>query len=237
MQEYQINPLPFSPSDLNALGMALNLKKNLEHVNVVVLSMGPKCSLDAMQDLYCYGVDYIYLCSDRYFAGSDTLATTFVLARALQKIRSLNSIELILCGKNTIDSNTGQVGPGLAYRLQAEYYDSLQRIDITDVEMSLVTERFIFKRSDTLVLATVDQKYSLPFPSIKDIQGAKNKTIVVWDNEDLKIEKGMVGLTGSPTKIVKTDTKYPAIKKKVIVGGTLQEKAIFLKELIKRKGN
>lgn len=237
IQEYHLTPLPFSPSDLDALGMALHLKEKLNHTSVSVLSMGPKSALDALQDLYSYGVDNIYLCSDGCFAGSDTLATTFVLARAVQKIQNLNSIQVILCGKNTIDSNTGQVGPGLAWRLQAEYYDSLKQINITETNMILVTDRFIFSQASGDLVGTVDQKYPLPFPTIKDIQKAKNKAIIIWDHEILNIEKAMVGLSGSPTKIVKTDIKYPSVKKKMIVEGTLQEQTIFLKELIKRKGN
>ncbi len=235
-EEYREKLLPFSPCDRNALGMALAIKKEWENITVSVVSMGPNQASRSLQDLYSYGVDEVYLISDKCFAGSDTLATTYVLASAIEKINQLQPIELILCGKNTIDSNTGQVGPGLAYRLNTEYYDLLQKIHKTEEGNVYETERYFVSNPESRVLATVNVECCIPFPTIHNIQLAKNKNIVLWNNKDLGLDTNRVGLSGSPTKLVKADTKYPSSIKKTFIEGNLQVKLSFLQEIIDSKG-
>jgi electron transfer flavoprotein beta subunit len=119
----------FNPEDLNALEMALQLK---EHYGgeVIVITMGPPRAADILKDSLCRGADRVILLSDRRFAASDTLATSYTIAQAIQK--HLMPYDMVLCGRQAIDGDTAQVGPQVAEKLgisQVTFADAVLSIE------------------------------------------------------------------------------------------------------------
>src|SRR6056297_2323114 len=116
-----------NPYDMHAIEEGLRIKENTGG-KVTVISMGPSQVKDSLKEAVALGVDEVILLSDRAFAGSDTLATSYTLARGIAKIAN---VDLILCGKQAIDGDTDQVGPGIAEHLQlhhATYVDEILTI-------------------------------------------------------------------------------------------------------------
>src|SRR5271165_5879038 len=109
-------PSIINPYDLFALEEALRLRDNV-HGQVTVLTMGPPMAEDSLRKAMAYGADRAVLLTDRHFAGSDTLATTYALANAIKKVSEVWSPpQVVFTGKQTIDGDTAQVGPGIAKR-------------------------------------------------------------------------------------------------------------------------
>lgn len=156
-----------------------------------------------MQDLYSYGVDSVYLVSDKSFAESDTLATTFVLSTAIKKIMESTKINLILCGDKTIDSNTGQISAGLAYRIGAQYCNCLQSVALIDEKYEFITDQYTLKNYDGVVVADVNSEWELPFPSLQNIMKAKEKKVICWSNDDLNMDLNRVGASGPQLRLLK----------------------------------
>ncbi len=110
-------PFIMNPFDTHALEEALRLKDKYG-VRVAALSMGPPNAEMTLRKALSVGVDEVYLLSDRAFGGADTLATSKVIAEAVRKLSEKDELALVLCGKQTIDGDTAQVGPGIALRLE-----------------------------------------------------------------------------------------------------------------------
>ena len=121
-----------NPFDLVALEAALTLKDTYGGT-VAVISMGPPQAEQALREALSLGADKVILLSDRAFAGADTLATGYTLARAIQKLAKSGSVDLVLCGKQAVDGDTAQVGPGIATRLG--YTQFTYVAEITDIDM------------------------------------------------------------------------------------------------------
>ena len=109
-------PAILNPYDTHAVEEAVRLRDRYGG-SVSVLSMGPPPAVQAIKKCIEIGADEGYLITDRRFAGADTLATSYALKKALDKISKINPVDLIICGKMSIDGDTGQVGPGIARRL------------------------------------------------------------------------------------------------------------------------
>ena len=127
-------PAIFNPEDLNALEQALRLKDKIEGTTVHILTMGPGRAAEVIREAMFRGADGGYLLSDRAFAGSDTLATSYALACAL---RNLNA-DLLICGRQAIDGDTAQVGPQVAEKLglpQVTYAEEI--LECTDSKMTI----------------------------------------------------------------------------------------------------
>ena len=125
-------PAIFNPEDLNALEAALFIKDKVAGSTVYVLTMGPLRAADIIRDAMFRGADGGYLLTDRKFAGSDTLATSYALSCALKKIQP----DLIVAGRQAIDGDTAQVGPQVAEKLglpQVTYVEEI--LDITDTKI------------------------------------------------------------------------------------------------------
>jgi electron transfer flavoprotein beta subunit len=119
----------FNPEDLNALEMGLELKERYGG-EVIVITMGPPRAADILKDSLCRGADRVILLSDRRFAASDTLATSYTIAQAIQT--HLMPYDLVLCGRQAIDGDTAQVGPQVAEKLgisQATFADKVLEIE------------------------------------------------------------------------------------------------------------
>ncbi len=126
-------PTIINPYDLFALEEALRLRDRIGGV-VTVLTMGPPTAEESLRKALAFGADRAVLLTDRSFAGSDTLATTFALAQALAKIgESWGPPSIVFCGKQTIDGDTAQVGPGIASRLDLNQLTYVARITDLDI--------------------------------------------------------------------------------------------------------
>ncbi len=204
--ETQINPF-----DLYALEEAVRTKERMTEADgpstVTVISMGPPQAEDALREAIALGADEAILLSDRAFAGSDTWCTSYVLAMAIRKIEP----DLVFCGMQAIDGDTGQVGPGIAVHndmAQAAYVAEVKEIDAK----KLVAKRLIEEGYETVelklpALLTVVKEINEPrTPSLRGKMAAKKAEIIKWGAADLGTPDDKVGLLGSPTQVVKIMT-------------------------------
>ena len=132
-------PTIVNPDDLHALEAAMRIKENID-ASVTVLTMGPATAIDALKECLYRGADDVILLTDRRFAGSDTLATSYVLKCAVETI---GSFDLIICGRQAIDGDTAQVGPQLAEKLnlnQVTYVSEVMDICRTSITVKRSTE-------------------------------------------------------------------------------------------------
>ncbi len=119
-------PAIFNPEDMHALELALSLKDQFE-ANITVLTMGPPKAASVLRDTLFRGADSVYLITDRKFAGADTLATSYTLMKAIQKVRP--DFDLVICGRQAIDGDTAQVGPQIAEKLHIPQVSYVERIE------------------------------------------------------------------------------------------------------------
>ncbi len=193
-----------NPFDLFAVEEALRLKEKLGG-KVTALSMGPPQAEAALRVVISMGVDEGVLISDPAFAGSDTWATGYALAAAVRKI---GDFDLILCGNQASDGDTGQVGPGIAVHLDLPQITYARKIDAIDQE-HLVAQRLLEDGYEAIYaplpcLLTVVKEINEPrFPSLKGKIAARKAEIAHWTAEDIGADSSMVGLSGSPTRVVK----------------------------------
>lgn len=199
-----------NPFDAYALEEAVRIKE--EHGGTVtVLTMGPPQAEQVLREAISVGADKAVLLSDPAFAGADTLATSYTLARAIHK---LEDFQLILCGKQAIDGDTAQVGPGIAVHLGLPQIIFVRRIrEVTGTE--LVAERmtetgFEAVRTKLPALVTVVKDINQPrLPSLRGKMTAAKAVIPVWTAKDLNLDAGRIGLQGSPTWVRKIFSPPP----------------------------
>lgn len=176
-----------NPFDESALECALKLSDD-----VTVISMGPKMSEDALKPLTRLGAKVI-LISDNIFAGSDTLATSYILSTAIKQME----YDLILCGRQSIDGDTAQVGPMLSQMLEKPLITNALEVECKKNEVFAKT-RMGEKHTQLPALVTVERGYVLRFPSIF----SKIDNIEIVDNKVLNCDISKCGLSGSPTKVL-----------------------------------
>ncbi|MDA8163527.1 MAG: electron transfer flavoprotein subunit beta/FixA family protein [Desulfobacteraceae bacterium] len=193
-----------NPYDRHALEEAVRLKE-AHGGSVTVLSMGPPQTEATLRDAISCGADEAVLVSDRAFAGADTWATTYTLAKAIEKV---GGCDLILCGKQAIDGDTAQVGPGLAERLSLPYITCVRKV--TGCEPGLIrVERLMDDGYDEVelplpALLTVVKEINEPrIPSLKGKMRAKSAKIVTLTAEAIGADPAALGLKGSTTQVVR----------------------------------
>lgn len=204
--ETQINPF-----DLYALEEAVRIKERMnaagEPSTVTVISMGPPQAEDALREAISLGADDAVLLSDRAFAGSDTWCTSYALAMAVKKLEP----ELVFCGMQAIDGDTGQVGPGIAIHVdyaQAAYVAEIIDIDKKKMNLKrLIEEGYEFCEVKLPAVLTVVKEINEPrTPSLRGKMAAKKAEIIKWGAADVNAPADKVGLQGSPTQVVKIMT-------------------------------
>ena len=220
-----------NPYDLFALETALNIREKTGGT-VTALTMGPAQAEEMMKDAYAMGADDAVILSDRKFAGSDVLATAFTLS---QGIALLGGADLILCGRQTTDGDTAQVGPALAEYLGIPHCAWVAEItDVTDrsiaVRQDLVSVTQV-SEMDYPCLITVDKDINVPrLPSYKLKKATAGKPVRFFSFKDMpEQDMSKFGLLGSPTNVVRMFTPEPAERKVHIPGadGREQAKALF----------
>ncbi len=195
-----------NPFDEFAVEEAL-LTREKHGGEVHVISMGPPQAVDVLKNAAAVGADKVYLLSDQAFAGADTLATAYALSKAIEKI---GGVDLIICGKQAIDGDTAQVGPGIATRLgipQLTYVAKVREID--PAKKKIVVERMLENGREVVecslpAVVTVMKDINEPrLPSLIGIKKAAKAQIPTWTAKDIGADENKVGLKGSPTWVSK----------------------------------
>ena len=226
-------PTIYNPDDLHALELALNIKDRVPGTEITVLTMGPKRAADIIRESYYRGADYGVMISDRRFGGADTLATSYTLAKGIEK---LAPYDLVLAGRQAIDGDTAQVGPQSAEKL------NISQVTYVEEIISLNDDEIVAKRR----LENGVEIVSAPFPClmtvhesspncrtkvakrvmkykyartqteleskstedyIKELHEKRNYlSIPEWGVEDINAEMEKIGLAGSPTKVKKVES-------------------------------
>jgi electron transfer flavoprotein alpha/beta subunit len=197
-------PSIINPFDENAIEAALQLAEQHEGSKVTIVTMGPPQATEALKDALAMGADEAVLVSDRAFAGSDTLATSYTLA---QTVRKIADYDLIICGKQAFDGDTAQVGPGLAEHLgipQVTYAIGLEVEGKKAKVKRLLSDRFEVVETRLPCLITVVKQMNEPrHASLKNVMKARKKEIPTWTAADISADESRCGLNGSPTNVVR----------------------------------
>jgi len=222
-----------NPYDQHALETAVTIKEAVGGT-VTAVSMGPPQAEAVLRQAISCGADAGVLVSDRSFAGADTWATSYTLAKAVEKS---GGADLIICGKQAIDGDTAQVGPGLAMRLDIPFATCIQKIRSVDAS-TIVLERMMDDGYDVLqsgypLLFTVVKDINQPrVPSLKGKMKAKKARITVLSAADIGADPGCIGLPGSPTQVVKVFPPEPRGERAMLTG-TVEEQVEQLVDKIK----
>ena len=210
-------PSIVNPFDEYAVEEALKIKEK-NGAKVTVITMGPPQASEALRKCIAMGADEAVLVCDKAFAGSDTWSTSYTLAKAIEKLGNYN---LILCGKQAIDGDTAQVGPGIAEHLRISQVTYVQKIretheDKVEVERGVETGYEIIETRLPAVL-TIDKNAIPPrLPSMMGTMKGLRAQIKNLTATDLNLEEGRYGMDGSPTRVKKTFTPAPRVGGRII---------------------
>jgi electron transfer flavoprotein beta subunit len=211
--DVEVNPL-----DLHAIEEAVRLKEKFPDARVTAVTMGPPSAAKAARYAIAMGCDEGVVVTDRAFAGSDTLATSRVLAAALRKLSSEDKkgFDLVLAGERATDGETGQVGPSVGTFLGVPLLTYVSKLEVRDG--ALVAERAVEGGHERVsaplpVLAVVIKEINVPrLCTLSGKLKGRKADIRALSFADLGLSKESVGLAGSPTKVVKVG--YPQVTRK-----------------------
>lgn len=224
-------PAIINPYDLFALEQALRLRD--EHGGeITMLTMGPPMAEDSLRRALSFGADRAVLLTDRFFAGSDTLATSYALAAAIRKIGALyGEPDLVFTGKQTIDGDTAQVGPGIGKRLALTpltYVSAFRKLDLS--ERTVIVERRAEGGTQVLrcplpVLVTMlESDMEIRRGTLDHALRAAQTTVVRWSAKDAGIEElEKCGLRGSPTVVKRVYAPKAREEKAEMIAGSGEE--------------
>ncbi|MFA6923280.1 MAG: electron transfer flavoprotein subunit beta/FixA family protein [Bacteroidales bacterium] len=200
-------PFITNPFDTNAVEEAIRFKDKYG-AYVTVISMGPPSAEKVLKKAISIGADEAILLSDRVFGGADTLATSMVLSFAIKKINETRPADIIFCGKQTIDGDTAQVGPGIAQRLDISQLTLVNEILDVDLERKRIKvkrklENYIeIVETSMPVMLTVEREINMPrYPTVPCRLEAESYCVKLWSNDILKLDVKEIGLSGSPTQV------------------------------------
>lgn len=202
-------PFIMNPFDTHALEESLRLKDKYGF-RVAVISMGPPNTEVTLRKALALGVDEAVLLSDRAFGGADTLATSMVLAEAIKKLAGKEEVALVICGKQTIDGDTAQVGPGIATRLGYSQLTLVDFVEDVDLKAKKVRVRIKHEGRHQIVEAPMPAMLSVlreinrpRYPTVPMRLMAQEAPITLWDNKAMKLDENSIGLKGSATQVRK----------------------------------
>jgi electron transfer flavoprotein beta subunit len=200
-------PSIINPFDIHAIEEAVRLKERYGG-RATMLCMGPPWANEALQKALSFGADDAVLLTDRALAGSDTWATSVALASAIRKLDQQQPVDLVICGKQTIDGDTAQVGPGIATRLKFAQLTYVDQIVAVDLEARRITVRRMLEGAREVVsgplpaLLTVVKEINQPrYAALPDLIRGLRFDVPVWRVADLDVNPDEVGLQGSPTQV------------------------------------
>jgi electron transfer flavoprotein beta subunit len=229
-------PSVINPFDENAIEMALQLKEK-NGGKVTVVSMGPPQAEEALRTALSVGADEAVLVSDRAFGGADTWATSYTISLAIKK---LGAVDIVLFGKQAIDGDTAQVGPGVAHFLGLPVIPFVKAIEktATGFKVKRVTEDGYetWEVDGAAAFTVLKEANSLRMPSLKGKVNAKKAVIPTWGVADLGAEAEKIGLKGSPTKVNKVFAPPVKMNREMITGATVDETVrVLIHKLKERK--
>lgn len=250
-------PAIFNPEDLNALELALQVKDKYPGSEVIILTMGPPRAADIIREAIFRGADKGYLITDRRFAGSDTLATSYAIAQAVKKI---SDFDLIFAGRQAIDGDTAQVGPQAAEKIgipQITYAEELVSVENQKITIKRRLENGVETVAAPVpVLITVHgsapdcrprhakrlmkYKYALTKTEMQNADDFSKELvekrpyllIEEWSVDDIQADVKWLGLSGSPTKVKKVENIVLAAKESKQIDTSDEQLEDFIKELI-----
>jgi len=252
-------PAIYNPEDLNALEQALMIKDKHKDTEIIILTMGPPRAADIIRESMYRNADKGYLITDKRFAGADTLATSYVISKAVQKI---GNYDLIISGRQAIDGDTAQVGPQTAEKLnlpQITYAEEILSFEKGKITVKRRLERGIEIVESTLpALVTVhssadpcrpkNAKLFMKYKHAKTPtelqtldddyihQAVKNKLYLNIEElslDDLDCDPEKIGLLGSPTKVKKIDNVVLQGKDSKVIGDKDADIKHLMNDLIK----
>jgi electron transfer flavoprotein beta subunit len=203
-------PAIVNPYDLFSLEEALKIKDRFGG-RVTVLTMGPPQAEAALRKCISFGADDAILVTDRAFAGADTLATSFALAAAITQISKTLAVDMVFAGKQTIDGDTAQVGPGIAKRLDLQLLTYVSKVDELDVtRREIVIQRRaeggvqVLQTKLPCLITMLEGTNEMRFATMDNMFRAARHPIRIWDRVAAGIEDvTKIGLKGSPTVVSK----------------------------------
>jgi electron transfer flavoprotein beta subunit len=210
-------PSIVNPDDVHAIEEAIRLKERFGG-KVTIVTMGPNQATAALREAISLGADVGILCADRGFAGADTLATSYVIWKALVRLNAEDPVDIMLAGRQALDGDTGQVPPGVATRLGWPQLTSVTKIEDIDMEQrSIQVERMVddgreIVRARLPAVVTCTRELNAPryatFPNM--VRGARYEP-VIWGKAALGIadDDTNIGLKGSPTIVSKVWAPAP----------------------------
>jgi electron transfer flavoprotein beta subunit len=250
-------PAIFNPEDLNALEFALRIKDQREDVEITIVTMGPPRAAEIIRESMYRGADKGILITDRKFAGSDTLATSYAISLAIKKIENY---DLVLAGRQAIDGDTAQVGPQVAEKLaipQITYAEEFVGFKKDKIQIKRRLEQGVeVLEAPCPVLVTVHSsaypcrvrnakrlmkyKYAKTDIELQELnedyielfESRPYLKIQQWSVDDLKADISLLGLSGSPTKVKTIQSVVFTQKESKTVQGTDAEVNKLMKSLI-----
>ncbi|MFC2072289.1 electron transfer flavoprotein subunit beta/FixA family protein [Chloroflexota bacterium] len=202
-------PFIINPFDTHALEESLKLKDKYG-LRVAAISMGPPNAEVTLKKALALGADEVILLSDRVFGGADTLATSMVLAEAIKRLAQKEEIAIVLCGRQTIDGDTAQVGPGIATRLRYSQLTLVDQIQSVDLEAKKVRVRRKLEGRHEIVeaplpamIAVVREVNQPRYPIVPMRLMSEDAEVTLWDNKVMELAEETIGLKGSATQVRK----------------------------------
>ena len=196
-----------NPYDIVAVEAAVQLVEK-HGGKVTVISMGPPQAESALREALSLGAHQAILLSDRAFAGSDTLATSYTLASAISKIGTTDPVQLVICGKQAIDGDTAQTGPGMATRLGCTlftYVSEIREVNLRDGYITVkreVEDGSEIVRGKLPALLTVELQLGIPrYASLPELVRSLREEVKIWGAKEIDAVPDRLGVKGSPTLV------------------------------------
>ncbi len=231
-------PFIVNPYDTHAIEECLRIKDRFGF-RVAAISMGPPNAEATLRKALALGVDQAILLSDRVFGGADTLATSRVLSAAISRLAEQEEVGLVVCGKQTIDGDTAQVGPGLATRLGFTQLTLVDRIEHIDPQARVIRVRRKLEGRHEIVegplpaMLTVVRELNRPrYPTVPMRLASAEAEVQLWNNEVLNLDVNTIGLKGSPTWVSRIFS--PEREKGEIIGNGTNDPQGAARMLIER---
>ena len=221
-----------NPFDTYALDLAIRIRAEVGGT-ITILSMGIPAVASLLKQALYQHIDQAVLLTDRALAGADSLATSYTLA---QGVRKLGGADLILCGKQSTDGDTAQVGPGLAEVLGIPHLTYVSEVhavheDSITVKRRTVEVTQLFKLQLPALITVIKGKHVPRLPSLGGYLLHASDAITTYTAGDLTLDEQRIGLTGSPTQVVRVYTP-PSSGLAQSIAGTAREQASQLKDII-----
>lgn len=223
--DYELNPY-----DVFALENVIDLKSKVD-CNITCISMGGEVIKNSLIKAYAMGADKVVWLKDSAFAGADTVATTYILSKAIE---NLPKFDLIVCGGRAVDGETGQVSPGLAERLNIKYVSGVKEMLKANEESIVLRRSFndyeeVVKVNLPAVIAFDEFTTNPKSIGLVALKRAQRKNIDLCTAESLKIDKSLCGLNGSKTKVLSGVSNFEKKDAERIVGEPNQAAELIFK--------